>query len=198
MGATFEETIKQRSDDELQEYLNNKSSYRAEAILAVIAELKRRDISHPETESIRISIAQKQAAQVDDLSFEPREGIPLSISKAAKALYISVAIGVISPIILQFTTELGNLYKLFNLAVILISTAIAAFFAYQIGLGKKWARTVVLIVFVIGLLPAPVILPDSFSISPLIGLLSLAQILIPGYALLLLFKREARAWYAQQ
>lgn len=198
MASKFQESLSQKTDNELQEYLNNRSNYREDAILAVIAELEQRGQSNSESESIKTSLEQETQPNNELLNFETPDGIPNSISKAAKFLYLSAALGVINPTIVQLTTEIENFSNPSNLAIILISTGLIAFFAYQINLGKKWARTVFLIVFLIGLIPAPLVIPDSFRLSPLIGIMSLAQFAIQGYALILLFKQDSKNWYLQR
>ena len=124
--------------------------------------------------------------------------LPNSISKASKMIYLSIALGIINPLIVQLTTEVDNFSNPLNLTIILVSTGILAFFCYNINLGKRWARNIYAILAGLGLLMFPLVIPDTFRLNLVVGVLSLTQAVLQALAIFLLFKLEARNWYKKE
>jgi uncharacterized membrane protein len=75
---------------------------------------------------------------------------------------------------------------------------IIGFLGFKIGQGKNWARITLLVVFIIPMIGYPFLVFGEFLMSPFIGIVSIAQMLILLYALILLFSREAQEWYKEQ
>ena len=65
------------------------------------------------------------------------------------------------------------------------------------GQGRNWARITFLVLFILGLLMHPFMLWMEFHRSPMSAYVSIAVIVIQMYAVLLLFRPPARAWFAQ-
>lgn len=121
--------------------------------------------------------------------------LPKTISNAAKMIYLSIVLGIVNPIISELITDVENFSNHINLSIILISTTILVILGYNINLGKNWARIVFTGLGGLGLLISPLIIPDTFRLNPIIGILSLTQVILQGLAIVFLFKFESRTWY---
>ncbi len=80
----------------------------------------------------------------------------------------------------------------------IITFLIIGFLGFKIGQGKNWARITLLVVFIIRMIGYPFLVFGEFLMRPFIGIVSITQMLILFYALILLFSREAQEWYKEQ
>ncbi|TXD71121.1 hypothetical protein ESU54_17675 [Aequorivita antarctica] len=85
-----------------------------------------------------------------------------------------------------------------SLTIGIITIVIIGFLGYKIGKGKNWARITLLVLFVIGMLGFPLIISNEFQMSPLIGIVSIAQMLIQLYVLIILFSGQSNEWFKKQ
>jgi cellulose synthase/poly-beta-1,6-N-acetylglucosamine synthase-like glycosyltransferase len=65
----------------------------------------------------------------------------------------------------------------------------------MIGQGKKWARVVLLVLFVLGILVYPLTLMAIFKSNLLLGVLSVFQALLQIVALVYLFSPASTQWF---
>ncbi len=120
---------------------------------------------------------------------------PMSIIAAKNILYATLFLGVINWVIGQWGMD-GRPNAPVAGAVVLILTLVVVFLLIrQIGLGRKWARMVLLILFVAGLLMSPWTLPVLFKTNFLVGVLSVLQALLQLVALIFLFSRSSSQWF---
>jgi hypothetical protein len=70
-----------------------------------------------------------------------------------------------------------------------------AFLIFKISTGKNWARITYLVLFIIGMLPAVPVILGEFSRLPVVGALSLAQVGLQLFALVLLFTKPGSGWF---
>ncbi len=61
---------------------------------------------------------------------------------------------------------------------------------YMINLYKNWARIIFIIFVILGSLGIPFIIPHTFSISPLIGSISIVQTILQISALIILIQKD--------
>ena len=202
MTTKFTDKLKGKTDSELMEYIENSGSYQKEAILTAIMELESRGHSNDEMQTLKNDIQSKLLVEknLQDQAQESKipKDLPDSISKASKMIYFSVALGVINPIIVNLLTEVDNFANPKSLIIILISTITLAFVGYQINLGKRWARDIFTVLVGLGFLLFPVVIADTFRLSPIVGVLTVAQAFLQGYAIFLLFKKDSKYWYRNQ
>ncbi|WP_109830088.1 hypothetical protein [Reichenbachiella versicolor] len=195
MASTFEEKLPLKTNQELEKYLKNQRFYREEVIEAINTELKNRGLydlkKEPSTKPAQELSHQKEAQG----EFESKIHMPKSIHTAAMCLYISAVLGIINPIIIQRTHQINYSHTLLLLAAILFSSVLTSFFAYQISIGKNWARIIILILFTISLPPTLFFIPESLDQSIVIGLMLIAQPTIQLYSIILLFNKTSNDWY---
>lgn len=144
-------------------------------------------------DQIILEMENMQIQQQED--FRKQSDIPKTISQAAKLIYLTLGIGLVNSAIVEYTTVLSNISEPKNLFVLIFTLAILGFLTYKIQMGRKWARTTFLVLFLFGLLIFPFTVIQTFELNPLIGIISLAQTGLQVYALILLYKPDSREWY---
>lgn len=199
MKTKFSEKFKEKSDSDLFLIVENLSSYQKEAVLTAIFELESRELGNEKITSLKTKIV-NQIELNEKLIKKSTESkipnnLPNSIAISAKLIYVSIALGIINPIIVQLTTDTESLSNPMNLAIVLISTGILAFLGYNINLGKNWSRIIFTVLCGLGFLMFPLIIPETFRLSPIVGIFSAIQAILQLLAIVLLFKSESRNWY---
>ena len=200
MPSKFAITLKNKTDSELLEYLDNRNLYHQDAILSVIDELESRGKSNSNSNAIKTEISdeievKETVRERNKAHYQVARDLPISISSAVKVIYFSAALGLINPLIIYLAGLFENFPSLTSLIIIVLSTSLVVFLGFQVHCGKKWARTVFLVIYLVGLIPSALMIFDSFRLSPLIGILSLVQVIVQGYALILLYRPSSKEWY---
>ncbi|SEB39205.1 hypothetical protein SAMN04489761_0395 [Tenacibaculum sp. MAR_2009_124] len=202
MTTKFSNKFKTKTDSELLEIVETPGSYQKEAVLTAIYELESREISNDVNTNSKSKIQSQIELGNQNIKSTIRNesllDLPSTISNSSKIIYLSAALGIINPILVNLLTHINNFSNPINLLIILTSSGTLAFFGFQINLGKKWSRDVFTILFGLGLLAFPFVITDTFRLNPIIGILSLLQAVLQGYAVLLLFKSSSRSWYKKQ
>ena len=120
---------------------------------------------------------------------------PMSIIAAKNILYATLFLGVINWAISQWATDIHPIAP-FTAVIVLILTLLVVFtLIKQIGFGRKWARVVLLVLIVAGLLAFPWTLPVLFKANFLVGVLSVFQALLQLVALVFLFSPASTQWF---
>ena len=76
-----------------------------------------------------------------------------------------------------------------------VSILLIFFLTMQIGLGKKWARTTFLILFILGLAFYPFTLVAIFKANILIGFLAVFVTILEIVALVFLYSKDSTRWF---
>ena len=200
----FIEKFQNKTDSELEYILENKKSYDEKAVSASIDILKERNGKSPETETVDNEIQKEKHITQEinkNINSELQAELPLTISRAAKLIYLSLGFGLASSIILEIFTDSHNLTNPKNLINLILSVGINFFIAYNINLGKKWARTISLILFVLFVIIIifyHLFFIEFFKQNPITGIISTISIGLHIYSLILLFKPDSNEWYLKQ
>ncbi|MGH7362301.1 MAG: hypothetical protein ACREJ7_07340 [Candidatus Methylomirabilales bacterium] len=113
---------------------------------------------------------------------------------AVNALWASLAVGLVKALL-----DFANISAMAPAAfIIIVSAAALAFVAFliaKISAGRNWARIVWLILFALGMPLNLSIMFAEFTRAPVIGALSLVQVGMQGYGLLLLFTQPGSVWF---
>ena len=116
------------------------------------------------------------------------------MQNAVTILYVTLAIGIVRAVM-----EASANAEIAGVGVLMFSTlvvfAVMVFFIAMIGRGRNWARITFLVSFLLGLLPSILPLIRSFDISPISGVLGLAQVVLQIVAMVFLFQQESSAWF---
>jgi hypothetical protein len=122
---------------------------------------------------------------------------PKSIIAAKNILYASIFLGIIISVISEMTIHAdsypsGQGYSSTQGLIINLVTIILLFvLARLIGLGRKWARTVYLLLFILGIALFPFGAIAIFKMNILVGILDSLQIILQAMALKFLFSKES-------
>lgn len=117
---------------------------------------------------------------------------PPTVDRAIMLLWAAVVIGAIGT--LAVFTLSGT--SLVGVLAGIVGVLIVAFLITKIGVGRNWARIVLLVLFAIGVLQFLVSADVAFTFAPLLFLLGLLQLVLQGGALYLLFTPPGNAWFA--
>jgi len=120
---------------------------------------------------------------------------PSKVTYAIIILCVYLLLGIVNSFILNLTTTLIDYSSIQVLITTAITWALIIFFIYQINLGKKWARTTFLILFIIGILIFPFSFISTIKASLVVGIVEIVQVIMQIIALILLFSKESNAWY---
>jgi hypothetical protein len=120
---------------------------------------------------------------------------PSSIIAAMTLLYATLFLGVINWAIGEWGTAVHPASPGEGVVVLLITLVIIFGLIKMIGLGKKWARVVLLVLFVLGVLAYPWTLGPIFKSNLLVGVLSVFQALLQAVALVFLFSQASTQWF---
>ncbi|MDP4250395.1 MAG: hypothetical protein Q8918_09845 [Bacteroidota bacterium] len=119
---------------------------------------------------------------------------PKSIIAAKNILYATVFLGILSSLIGEFSAGLQTYTTLQGLVTTILTLGLLIIAIRQIGLGRRWARTVLLVLIIIGLLAAPIYVPFIFRTSMVLGFLFVLQTILQIMALAFLYSRESNTW----
>lgn len=127
---------------------------------------------------------------------------PQPVRVAVTLLYITLLIGVINGLInIYFVSATNSAAMAFPyggvvaILVLLVATAILGFFYFKISQGRNWARILVLVLFILGLLYFVFSIVGMFQQGYLVPVISIVNTIIMLVAIILLFKQEASDWF---
>jgi len=104
-------------------------------------------------------------------------------------------LGIINWTITQWMTDLHSSAPVEGVIILIVTLLVIFILIKQIGFGRKWARIVLLVLFIAGLLIFPWTLSVLFKANLLIGIISLLQALMEIVALVFLFSKESTQWF---
>lgn len=121
-------------------------------------------------------------------------GKPQTVTVAVYLLWASIAIGLVKiPLDLPALTAMPSQGLIWSVVVLVL--AFFCFLIVKISAGRNWARITYLVFFLIGLIPALPTLMSEFTRAPVIGILSVVQFIMQGYAVFLLFTNPGKTWF---
>jgi hypothetical protein len=120
---------------------------------------------------------------------------PASIVAAKNILYADLFLGILSWAIGRWTTTMYALAPIESIAILIVMVGIIFGLIKCIGLGRKWARVVLLVIFLLGLVAYPWTFAGMLKASILIAVLSLLQAILQAIALYYLFSRTSTEWF---
>src|ERR1700733_5042425 len=120
---------------------------------------------------------------------------PQSIIAAKNILYATIFLGILILILCEMTTDFRFYSNRQEWVISLIILGIIGVLTRQIGLGRKWARTLFLIAFLVLALVIPYALLPLFRASFLIEVLFIFYALLQILALIFLFSQKSTDWF---
>jgi len=120
---------------------------------------------------------------------------PSSIIAAMNILYATLFLGIINWAIGQWGTGVHPASPGGEWVVLLVPLGIISSLIKLVGLGKKWARVVLLVYFLAAILFYFWTLGALFNSNLLVGVLSVFQALLQAVALIFLFLQASTQWF---
>jgi hypothetical protein len=120
---------------------------------------------------------------------------PRSILAARNILYTSLFLSVLGILLSEFSSTMpgpSNMRTLISNLTILPLLFIAVRY---IGFGKKWARNLFLVLFIINAGASPIYVPFIFKENLVLGFLFILQMLLQILALVYLFSKNSSEWF---
>jgi hypothetical protein len=120
---------------------------------------------------------------------------PKSIIAARNILYASLFLAILGILLLQFVLNVAG-YP--NMRTLLVNGALLILFYISIayiGFGKKWARTFLLVLFILNVATAFRYMPFIFNANLVLGFLLMLQILLQIVALIYLYSKSSNEWF---
>jgi hypothetical protein len=120
---------------------------------------------------------------------------PKSIIAARNILYSSLFLAILGIFLLQFVLNVAG-YP--NMKTLLVNGALLILFYIAItyiGFGKKWARTLLLVLFILNVAAAIRYVPFIFNSNLVFGFLFMLQILLQIVALIYLYSKSSNEWF---
>ena len=124
--------------------------------------------------------------------------IPKKLKQAANLVYLSLLVGLIKSVMYETMTTQKMLSDPKSLSIGVFTILIIGFFGYMIGKGKNWARITLLVFFIIGMIAYPFSVLIEFQTNSIIAIVSIVQMLIQLYVLIILFSGEPKKWFKEK
>ncbi len=120
---------------------------------------------------------------------------PKSIIAARNILYAALFLQALVFILLRFTSiAYGNqdTMVLFSNGILVVLLYVAIRY---IGFGKKWARILFLVLFIINVFSSKFFVPFLFKTNLAVGFLFVLQMLLQVLALVFLYRKSSNEWF---
>ena len=120
---------------------------------------------------------------------------PVSIIAAKNILYAGLFLSVLTWALGWWTTTLYAPTPVESVVILIVIVGITFALIKCIGMGMKWARVVLLVLFLLGLAVLPWTFVAVLKASMLVAVLSLMQTILQIIALYYLFSRASTQWF---
>ncbi len=210
--------MESKSLEELQSISQDKDNYTDDARMAAVWEIEKREgISSPDIVSeieAEAKIREEKQKEFQE-SVKPPQDLPVRIKYASYLLYATLVISAIATLYQFFVagvpmetsqtiyedgtvvthTEYVKVTGVFPLFIFLVVYSVFFYFVHSVSIGKNWARITLFVLFLVGLPFTLIGLPGLFVQDPLLGILSVIQLIPYIVAFAFLFTGEAHQWY---
>lgn len=120
---------------------------------------------------------------------------PKSFFTARQVIYAGILIGVLSVTIRALSDGFASVGGTTGIAITIVFYAVIIFLVKQMSHVHKWARTAVLILYVLAMLAYPVVIGEQIRTSIMVAVLLFIQAALIIYALVLLYNKECTKWF---
>jgi hypothetical protein len=120
---------------------------------------------------------------------------PASIVAAKNILYAALFLSILTWAIGRWTTTLYAATPVESVVILVVLVGITFALIKCIGFGMKWARVVLLVLFLLGLAVLPWTFVAVLKASMVVAVLSLLQTILQIIALYYLFSRTSTQWF---
>lgn len=122
---------------------------------------------------------------------------PSSIVAAGKILYSIIFLFLIGSVIGEFTTNQHNFSSVWGISATLANLLFLLFVTHQIRLGKIWARTLLLVVFILAIVPLPIVIRLRLDHGLVLLFILAFRVILEIAVIIFLFQRSSTAWFKE-
>lgn len=176
MRSVKESVLENKTEKELEEYIEEGNRFVPEASLLAFEILKSRGREFSELETQRIM------SLISEKSKIPEKVIHPNYKKAADLIYLSAALGVINEVL---SSAIFN--NSFEIGSAVLSLGIIIGIGYSVSKGNDWIKYVLLALMILGLISIRYIILN-IAINPVVSIINLIQTVLQIYSIVLLFK----------
>lgn len=119
---------------------------------------------------------------------------PSCIRLAVNLIWISVAATAVKVLIDRYLLPVPTM-PIVPMASMAVNYALILILVIGISRGKRWARLIFTGFSILGTIPAFWMMLKELSYAPVLGLLSLVQLVVQTYAIYLLFTKPQSLWF---
>ena len=120
---------------------------------------------------------------------------PKSILAAKNILYANIFLGLLNSVLQRWMGPSDVRMNMEGVVISLVTLLLLVFLTRMIGAGKKWARTVLLVLFILGVAAYGFALMPMIRANILTGVLSIFSAILQVIALVFLFSRDSTHWF---
>ena len=120
---------------------------------------------------------------------------PKSFLLARQTIYASILVGILALAIRALPAGLASIGGTPAIAATVIFYILVVVLVKQMSSDKKWARTALLILYVLAMIVYPVLMGEQIKASMLVAALLFIQVALVIYALVLLYNKECNEWF---
>ena len=120
---------------------------------------------------------------------------PKSFLSARQTIYASILVGVLALTIRALSAGLASIGGTPVIAVTVVFYVLIVVLVKQMSNDRKWARTAILVLYILAMVAYPVVLSEQIKASMLIAALLFIQAALVIYALVLLYNKECTEWF---
>jgi hypothetical protein len=120
---------------------------------------------------------------------------PASIVAAKNILYATLFLSILTWALCRWTTTMYASTPVESVVILVVLVGITFAVIKCIGFGMKWARVVLLVLFLAGLAVLPWTFVAMLNASMVVAVLSLLQTILQILALYYLFSRTSTQWF---
>lgn len=168
--------LEEKSNQELEKYIQTGSRFVPEAILFAYEILESRGREFTSEEIERRVLLKDEINKNEQLTIHP------NYKKAADMIYVSAALGIGNIIWAYETLDSG-----FKMLIAFLSVAFVFGIGYFVSKGSEYMKYFFFIILIFGLFGFPYIITNLKN-EPVVGIINIVQTILQIWALVLLFK----------
>ena len=119
---------------------------------------------------------------------------PPTVTIAVNLLWLSMGVGLVK-VLVDISNASATASATMTNFILALTFAVIAFLITKISVGRGWARTTFLIMFLIGMMPTLPLIAGEFAKSPTAGAVTVLQLGLQIYALYLLYTQPGSSWF---
>ena len=120
---------------------------------------------------------------------------PKSFLSARQTIYASILVGVLALLIRGASVGFTNIGGTPVIAATVVFYIVIVLLVKQMSNDRKWARTAILVLYILAMIAYPVVMSEQIKASMLVAALLLIQAALVIYALVLLYNTECTKWF---